>query len=257
MTEVRTIQRAEAPAFLRLLCEVFELDYDRAEGIFFNEPMFDLRRKWALFDEGSMTSILTTVPLEFGWGKAIGIAGVATRVARQGQGLGESLLKAVLSEAEKQGESSAWLFAKEQGLYSRCGFEVVDEVVRGPLESEGDDSLKDMWSFDEIRNSYDSWAMHDPSRLRRTDQRWKYWKWNLRVCTPFDGGYICHEGKQIRECVVQHRRKPWLFPPDSEWMGLQSMAERMELPLAESVSELYLMGRNVPGVPQMFMTDQF
>lgn len=257
MIEVRTIQRAEAPAFLRLLCEVFELDYDRAEGIFFNEPMFDLRRKWALFDEGAMTSILTTVPLEFGWGKAIGIAGVATKVARQGQGLGELLLKTVLAESEKLGEASAWLFAKEQGLYSRCGFEVVDEVISGALQGAGDDSLKDMWSFDEIRTAYDSWALHDPSRLRRTDQRWKYWKWNLRVCTPFEGGYICHEGRQIRECVVENRHKPWLFPPDSDWVGLKSMADRLELPLSETSSDLYLMGKNVPGVPQLFMTDQF
>lgn len=257
MIEIRTIERAEAPPFLRLLCEVFELDYDRAEGIFFNEPMFDLRRKWALFEDGSMSSILTTVPLEFGWGKAIGIAGVATRRSRQRQGLAEKLLNTALAEAERQGESSAWLFAKELGLYSRCGFEVIDEVVAGSLEGESDDSLRDMWSFDEIRNAYDNWALRDPARLRRTDQRWKYWKWNLRVCTPFEDGYICHEGKQIRECVVENRNKPWKFSSDSEWVGLRSMGDRLNLPIKEPTSELYLMGRKAPGIPQMFMTDQF
>lgn len=257
MIEIRAIQQSEASPFLRLLCEVFELDYDRAEGIFLNEPMFDLRRKWALFDRGEIVSILTTVPLEFGWGSAIGIAGVATKVSRQRQGLAERLIKTVLDLAEAQGESAAWLFAKEQGLYARCGFRVVDEVVRFPLECEPDDNLKDMLAFDQIRTMYDDWSVQDPSRLRRDDKRWKYWKWNLRVCTSFENGYICHEGKQIREAVVSRRSRPWRFPSDSEWMGLRSMAESLDLPKGEPIPELFLMGRNAPGVPQMFMTDQF
>ncbi len=257
MIEIRTIQQTEAAPFLRLLCEVFDLDYDRANGIFLNEPMFDLRRKWALFDAGEMVSILTTVPLEFGWGRAIGIAGVATKVSRQRQGLAEQLLRVVLDQSESQGESTAWLFAREQGLYARCGFQVMDEVVQGPLESETDDSLKDMWGFPEIQKAYDAWSVQDPARLRRDEKRWKYWKWNLRICTPFEDGYICHEGKHVRECVVSRRSRPWRFPSESEWMGLRSMSERLALPISEPIPELYLMGRNAPGLPQMFMTDQF
>ena len=257
MIEIRAIQQSEAPTFLRLLCDVFELDYDRAEGIFFNEPMFDLRRKWALFDKGTMVSILTTVPLEFGWGNAMGIAGVATKASRQRQGLGEQLIKSVLAHAESQGESTAWLFAKEQGLYTRCGFQVVDEVVRFPLRGQSDDSLKDMLAFDQIRRIYDSWSQQDAARLRRDDRRWNYWKWNLRVCTAFGDGYICHEGKQVREIVIGQRPGFWRFPSDAEWMGLRSMAEHVGLPISDPITELFLMGRNAPGKPQMFMTDQF
>ncbi len=257
MIEIRSIQRAEAPGFLRLLCEVFELDYSRAEGIFFNEPMFDLKRKWALFDKGQMVSILTTVPLEFGWGPALGIAGVATKVERQKEGLAGRLLEAVLAESDRNGEGSAWLFAKEQSLYARCGFTVIDEVVQARLLGEVDDSLMEMLTFDEIQSSYLKWSLADPARLRRDERRWKYWKWNLRVCTPLADGYICHEGKQIRECVMTKPTKVWRFPQDSEWVGLKSMGEKLQLPLVDQKSELFLMGRKAPGVPQLFMTDQF
>jgi hypothetical protein len=35
------------------------------------------------------------------------------------------------------------------------------------------------------------------------------------------------------------------------------MADQLEIPLHDPVVELYLMGHNVPGIPQLFMTDQF
>lgn len=257
MIEIRSIREKEAPDFLHLLCDVFELDYDRASGIFFNEPMFDLRRKWALFDNGEMVSILTTVPLEFGWGRSIGIAGVATKVARQRTGLAGVLLERVLEESEKQGETAAWLFAQDKKLYERCGFEVVDVVVRGPILGDHDDRLSNMLAFDEIRSIYEDWAQRSDARLRRDERRWKFWKWNLRVCTPFQAGYICHEGKLVRECVAPERRLAWRMPAEAEWVGLKGMAEKLSLPLGNIEQELFFMGRNAPGVPEMFLTDQF
>ena len=80
MTEIRPIRLDETDAFLRILCTVFELDFFRAQGLFREEPLFDIDRKWALFERGEMVSILTTTPLIFGWGKANGIAGVAALI---------------------------------------------------------------------------------------------------------------------------------------------------------------------------------
>jgi N-acetylglutamate synthase-like GNAT family acetyltransferase len=257
MIEIRTIREAEAPDFLRLLCEVFELDYDRASGVFFHEPMFDLRRKWGLFESGEMVSILTTVPLEFGWGKAIGIAGVATVVSRQGKGLAGTLLERVLNDSEKMGESAALLFAREKGLYERCGFEVIDEVVRAEMDCEVDDRLSDSLMFDEVQEVYTRWSHAHPGRLRRDERRWKFWKWNLRVCASFGDGYVCHEGKVIREIVVPTQPPAWKMPPNVEWVGLRSMAANLGLSLRKPETELYLMGLRSPGIPQMFMTDQF
>jgi len=35
------------------------------------------------------------------------------------------------------------------------------------------------------------------------------------------------------------------------------MADQFEIPIGHPEVDLYLMGQNIPGIPQMFMTDQF
>ena len=76
MTEIRPIRLDETDTFLQILCDVFGLDFFRAQGLFKEEPLFDLSRKWALFEGDEMVSILTTTPLIFGWGREIGRAHV-------------------------------------------------------------------------------------------------------------------------------------------------------------------------------------
>lgn len=257
MTDIRPVKDFEAEAFLRLLCDVFDLDFERARSIFFNEPLFDLHRKWALFEGNEMISILTTVPLQFGWGPAIGIAGVATRVDRQGEGHGGRLVEKVLRESAKNGESSALLFARDIKLYSRIGFEVIDEVVRAPIDAKPEESMTDLVSFDEVQTIYDAWSAEHPNRLRRDARRWQFWKWNLRLCTPLPGGYVCHEGRTIRECIHREPLDAWVLPPDTEWLGTRFMANQLNLPLKDPKVELNFMAYNLPHTPQLFMTDQF
>lgn len=255
--EIRPIRPGEAIPFLQLLCEVFELEYERASNVFFGEPMFDLHRKWALFDGGQMATILTTVPVEFGIVKGIGIAGVATRRDRWHQGLACRLLDYVVSHSERQGEPAAWLFARNQSLYRKCGFVEVDEVIHADLGGDIDAESRELLAFDDIRRTYDDWSLRHAERLRRDDQRWNYWKWNLRPTTAFADGYICHEGFHVRECVVENRREPWKFPANSKWAGLRSMAKRLELPIVEPKHDIFLMARGADWQPQMFLTDQF
>ncbi|HVT11448.1 MAG TPA: GNAT family N-acetyltransferase [Fimbriimonadaceae bacterium] len=257
MTEIRPIQEHEAEPFLGLLCQVFDLDYGRAHSIFFTEPLFDLERKWALFENGKPVSILTTVPLEFGWGHAIGIAGVATEKERQGRGLAGKLLMEVIAESRRAGEGAVLLFAKDTRLYERLGFRIVDRVVRGEIESAPEEEIPFSLDFEQIRQMYDGWAAADPNRLRRNALRWKYWKWNLRVCTPFGDGYLCFEAGIIREIVTNAPPADWVLPAEAEWLGLESMARRLGTELKTMTPELSLMAYDVPGTPQFFMTDQF
>ena len=84
MTEIRPVRPDEAEAFLELLCDVFSLDLNRAYDVFFSEPLFDLDRKWALFEGREMVSILTTTPLIFGWGRAA--MAVASAAGRRWEG---------------------------------------------------------------------------------------------------------------------------------------------------------------------------
>ena len=257
MMEVRTIRREEADTFLELLCGVFELDASRARHVFYGEPFFDLARKWALFDGGEMISILTTVPLEFGWGKGFGIAGVATRRDRQGEGVAAKLLSIVLRESEVRGEAIALLFAKDDRLYRRVGFTTLDKVIRGTIQSDHAEALPPDEPVERVVRRYEEWCSQDPARLRRDERRWRYWNWNLKICSQFLGGYVCVEGSFVRECIADGRAEAWPVPPNSQWLGLEGVAELLGVPLVNRVDDLMLMGRGAPGAPQMFMTDQF
>lgn len=256
MTEIRPIQKHEAEDFLALLCRVFRLDQSRAQSVFFSEPFFDLNRKWALFKEGRMVSIVTTTPLIFGWGRAIGIAGVATEEADRRQGLSNQLLSAVLSRAEQDGEGPALLFAHQATLYEQLGFELLDHVIRAPITCDNSDEAEPLGG-DQVESLYNAWAQGDPRRLIRDAQRWKYWNWMFRVCEPVGSGYICQEPGMIREVVGAGQLGAWPCTSGAEWVGLRSMAKQLDAPIGTETEELLLMGRGFGHIPQMFMTDQF
>jgi len=258
MTEIRPIRLDEADAFLELLCGTFALDLERARGIFYTEPLFDLKRKWALFEGGEMVSILTTTPLQFGWGNAYGIAGVATKKERQGEGHATKLLNHVHTASKKAGEVGALLFAKEIRLYEKNDFEPIDRVIRAPLVSSENGEPGPGLENERIREIYDQWASAHPDRLRRDEQRWRYWLWHYRVCSPYQTGYLCAEPGILRESVYETRTSALPIHSGSDWFGTTFMTDQLDIPLAAQPRvELFLMGKDIPGIPQMFMTDQF
>jgi predicted N-acetyltransferase YhbS len=257
MTEIRPIKENEAEAYLQLLCDVFELDFNRAYDLFFREPMFDLDRKWAMFEGREIVSILTTTPLEFGWGKACGIAGVATKKDRQGEGLARRVIEKVLATSDSRGEGAAMLFAADTRLYEAIGFEALDRVVRGTVLSLPLEVDQEECSYASLRTKYDAWASGDPDRLRRDEQRWDYWKWNFRTANTFRDGYYTLENGTVREAIFCEPQKKLPVPRGTEWLGLSYVTDQLEIPLGSVSVPMYLMGRNVPGQPQLFMTDQF
>jgi GNAT superfamily N-acetyltransferase len=254
---IRPIKVEEGPEFLALMCNVFDLEVSRAQTVFYNEPLFDLDRKWALIENGEIVSILTTVPLVFGWGRGFGIAGVATRPDRRGRGYASMLLDHVCRYSENNGEPAAYLFAHDTGVYERNGFAVVDTVIRGSIERIGELKIPPTLNGETVEARYAAWCAKDPNRLRRDDQRWRYWRWSLRVCTEFGDGYLCSEGSAIREVVIdQPVAAPW-ETPEVEWIGLESMTRTLGIPLRDRHFELHVMSRNAPPGLTMFMTDQF
>ena len=178
--EIRPIHEHEAGAFLRVLCDVFSLDFQRATSIFFTEPMYDIQRKWALFESGEIKSILTTSALEFGWGRCAGIAGVATPPKFERQGYARMLLEAVIEHGTQNGEAATLLFAKRTELYAALGFEQLDVVEKGLVVSEPYVERPQLTSTD-VQRIYSSWAKESPNRLLRDARRWKYWDWLMRI----------------------------------------------------------------------------
>jgi predicted N-acetyltransferase YhbS len=257
MTEIRTIRLEETDTFLRILCDVFELDFYRAQSLFREEPFFDINRKWALYEGGEMISILTTTPLIFGWGNAVGIAGVATKPSRQREGLASKLIRQVLIESEKRGEGPALLFAADTRVYDSIGFEGIDRVVRGPVVSLPLEIDLESISLPQLQAKYEEWSMAHPDRIRRNEQRWSYWKWQFRESFAYKSGYLCLENGQMREMLVTPSERKLPVPAGTEWFGLSSMTDQLEIPLGLISVPMYLMGYNFPGIPQFFMTDQF
>lgn len=257
MTEIRTIQSSEADSFLEILCSVFGLDLERARSVFFTEPFFDLRRKWAVFQGGRIVSMLTTTPLDFGFGRAIGIAGVATVPEARGQGLAKLLLQRVLSEADASGEPRALLFAHDPRLYESVAFDPIDRVVRGAVRTAPVFDVPEPLPMERVRELYDRWAAASPRRLRRDDRRWSYWGWCLRVCEQIDAGYVCVEGSTIREAVDVPPGQTWPVAPSTQWVGMGRMTSALGIPVQDAVPDLYVMGRAMREVPEMFLTDQF
>ena len=257
MIEIRPIKKKESERFLALLCRVFDLDASRARHVFFNEPLFDLDRKWALFVDGQMRSILTTTPLEFGFGRAFGVAGVATDPEHQRQGYGQRLIEHVLQHGAETGEPGCLLFAHKEDVYNRCGFETIDMVVRGAIVTGPFGEPPDTLPFNKVQQAYDAWASAEQSRLRRNDRRWKYWRWIPRTCEPAPGGYVCVEPHLCREAIVSPGMDEWPVMPGTSWLGLESMTEALGVPLTSRERELFVMASRIPGKIQMFMTDQF
>ncbi len=257
MIEIRAIRKYEAERFLTLLCQVFGLDIVRARHVFFKEPMFDLGRKWALFEDGELRTILTTTPLDFGFGRAFGVAGVATDPKHQGRGLAQRMIEHVIAHGASIGEPGCVLFAHRESVYKRCGFETVDMVVRGPIKAEELSETPDVVPFSSVRSSYDAWASADPARLRRDERRWRYWRWIPRTCEVAPGGYICVEPHLCREALVSSGLERWPVMPGTSWLGLESMTKALSVPLASCDKELFVMSYSLPQRIQMYMTDQF
>jgi predicted acetyltransferase len=255
MIEIRPIVPHESDEFLRVLCEVFELDFARARGVFQREPFYDLNRKWALFLNGRMASVLTTVPVHFGDGTAIGIAGVATLRAWRGQGLAGERLDEVMSAARDSGESRGLLFARDERLYERHGFRTLDRVISQPLPR--GDSLTDVGTIgiEEVKRIYTAWSESSPHILRRDEQRWQFWSWNAKAAYAWPNGYVCVELARVREMLPAYQTMPISDP--LEFYGLSSMAREMGVPLTNPTPDTYLMGKDFDYVPRMFLSDQF
>ncbi len=249
--EIRPIRRDEAEEFLHVLCQSFDLDVATARDVFYNEPFFDLGAKWALLDQGAIVSILTLTPLQFGWGWAVGVAGVATVPELRGRGHASRLIRHVLAAVDQP----ALLFARAPKIYERVGFSTLDIVCRGMvLGAASDEEPGEMLDSAVFEPIYAEWAAMDPCRLVRDDRRWQLWRWHFRIATEIPGGYLCFEPGGIREAMGNSVAG---VLAGVEWYGLEKVTRSLGITLSDPKVELTLMGYRFPDPPQMFMTDQF
>lgn len=258
MKEIRPILEHEADEFLRIVCSVFNLDFNKARNVYYTEPFFDLKRKWALIENNKLISILTTTPLQFGFGNAIGIAGVATIPQAQNQSYATSLIKEVLSYSKQQKEGSCLLFAPNQSLYEKLGFKKLDTVVKGKIQLDSPkQKSSDEMSFSDVLRIYQDWSEAHPMRLRRDPKRWNYWLFTPKKCLHSEGGYVCLDSNSIREAITPTTFSAWNSVVGQNWIGLSNLTKSLQIPIKNLSEETTLMGYNFPETPQMFLSDQF
>jgi hypothetical protein len=230
------------------------LDYQRASAVFFSEPFYDLTHKWGLFEGGVLRSCLTTTPLLFGHGAAIGVAGVATASESRNQGFA----KRIISDVSRATNLPTMLFAKDARLYEALGFECVDSIVRAPLVHTSD--LGDALQLDSatIQPIYQQWSQQSPDRLQRDERRWRFWNWHYRVCYGVgDRGYVATEPGVLREAILTSPLKEIPVSPDTEWLGTERLMNELELPTTGSHFEMHVMTKGFDFKPSLFLTDQF
>lgn len=254
MREIRPIIEAESEDYLSLLCSAFDLDPVRARTAFFSEPYYDLSRKWAMVSDHRIVSILTVVPVEFGDGKGIGIAGVATAHSDQHSGHATELLNQVIDHYAQEGAGRALLFARAETLYLKTGFRQLDRVYQQPL-APGRPSKPKSLEQSEVQQKYAEWAKQDHRRLRRDAARWRYWAWTFKTPLALDDGYFCYESTRIRELLPTYSSLP--LSEHMDFYGTGELMRDLGVPLANPSSDLLLMGKGFDYVPRMFMTDQF
>ena len=253
--EIRTIQEHESEKFLKLMCEVFELDFQRASYVFFKEPFFDLKRKWVATSNGEFVGCLTTVPMQFGYCNAIGIAGVAVAPNHRNKGIAGALLDEVTQYSNSNGETHALLFAKDVRLYEKHGFHVLDNIIIANINQPPPSITVFPITHTEIQEIYNRWSQQDKKRLVRDETRWHHWEWHLKTSYRTENGYACIEGNKVREVIPEYTSLP--ASDRLQWHGLESMANFLNIPIQKTQSDTILMGKNFDFVPQMFLTDQF
>jgi predicted acetyltransferase len=134
MIEVRAPRCEELDAMLRVLCTVFEMDFEAARSIFLKDPYFDISRKRVLLSEGEIVSCLTLTQSELTLRGCIvpvtGVAGVATLPQHRGRGYAGRLAADAVATAHSQQTALLGLMAHRPEYYQRLGFAVCSESWR-------------------------------------------------------------------------------------------------------------------------------
>ena len=119
-------------------------------------------------------------------------------------------------------------------------------VVRGPIVTDELGDAITTFPFQRVQSRYNEWAAQDPSRLRRNERRWRYWRWIPRTCEPAPGGYVCVEPHLCREALVAPGLERWPVMPGTSWLGLESLTKALGVPLSSYDKELFVMAHSMP-----------
>ncbi len=215
--KVRAATPPDAEPLLRVLCAAFGLDREAARPLFYQDPYYDLARKWALEtpQDGIVacltiipaTLVVRGVPLQTG-----GIAGVATLPAYQGRGYASHLLaQTVRALADERVFPISALFPYSEAFYRRLGWETAararrwagtllpssQDALGGPVRAA---SLQDPHDRELLRGLRAALPTEQTGLCRRDAKRWRVlemtthaWEWRLAETHGLCEGYVALE----------------------------------------------------------------
>ena len=132
--EISGARPGELDTVLEVMCEAFELPFEVARPIFYNDPYFDPENKRVLRVAGRVVSCLTITESEYWIGrgavKIAGIAGLSTRLEARRQGYAARLLQATLDTLEERGYVLTGLYPYDYAYYRRMGWETAGQGYR-------------------------------------------------------------------------------------------------------------------------------
>ena len=129
---ISAVREDELEDMLRVLCLAFQMPFEAALPIFLADTNSLLDNKRVMREDGKIVSCLTIIPaycrvrgVSF---RTAGIAGVATRPDKQGQGCASLLLRNTLAYCRDQGYAFAGLFPVASPYYRKFGFAAVSRT---------------------------------------------------------------------------------------------------------------------------------
>jgi predicted N-acetyltransferase YhbS len=203
---------------LRLVCESFDLDIAAARPLFYEDPLFEHRHKWLLFDgdRAVCTATLSNSPMNMGgWVLPVaGIAGVATSPSLRGRGYATRLLTDILRALPSMGYAAAALVPSRPELYRKTGFAMaaerwtltvsVAEAAGGPVASE----LTEETARPAIERIHSLHGAHRLGAVIRDPRRWRYffwYKWRLvgagEPPEQYMAGLATRDGIMVKELL--------------------------------------------------------
>lgn len=213
-TQVHAARPDDAEPLLGVLCAAFGLDCEAARPLFYQDPYFDLSRKWVLTTpQGGLVACLTVIPSTLiVRGVALptgGIAGVATHPSHQGRGYASHLLAETVKALAGEGAFPlSALFPYSEAFYRRLGWETAARARQWtgtlPLPQEPVRGGHVRPAF--LSTPYDREllqglrAMLPPSQTglcRRDHRRWRvlemtttHWEWHVFEAHDICSGYV-------------------------------------------------------------------
>ena len=184
--EIGTVMPDETDAFLALMCEAFEMEFEAAKSVFYADPYFEPDNKYVLRIDGEIVSCLTAAAHTCWIGDAVvrvaGVAGVATRQGFRRRGLAGLLITDTVRALTARGFQIGALFPVIRDYYRCFGWETagVRHTARQmAAEPAGSRELADVRKATEadipaLAHLYNRAASGRAMHLLRDEKRWRY-----------------------------------------------------------------------------------